>query len=102
MAMIEGGTARDMAQASVAICFNFEPRGTKKTIEQILSERKIQDESLRTLCQEEADRMVQVKSLHTDRDGKTYVFSKDQQGEYSWQPATRMDVLKYRLRRFLN
>ena len=102
MVGVEGGTARDIAQAMVSICFNFEPRGTGKTIEQILSERNIQDESLRTLCQEEADRMVQGKFLHTDRDGEEYVFSKDSKGNYSWQSATRADILKYHLRNFLN
>lgn len=101
MVMVEGGTARDMAKAQVSICFSFEPRGTKKTIEQILSERNIQEESLRTLCQEEADSMVKNRLLHTDRDGETYIFSKDPQGNYSWQLATRADVLKYRVRRLL-
>ena len=102
MVGVEGGTARDIAQAMVSICFNFEPRGTGKTIEQILRERNIKDKLLKTLCQEEADRMVQVRFLHIDGDGEKYVFSKDPQGNYSWQPATRSDVLKYHLRRLLN
>lgn len=101
MGIVEGGTIRDLAQANVLICFEFKPRGTKKTIEQILSQRKIQDELLKRLCQEEAESMIQRRFLHIDNDGK-YVFSRDSQGNYSWQPATRMDVLRYHLRRFLN
>ena len=101
MAIVEGGTVRDLAQAEVLITFEFKPRGTGKTIEQILSERDIKDELLRTLCQEEADRMVQVRFLHVEKSGK-YVFSKDLQGNYSWQPATRMDIIRYHSRRFLN
>ena len=101
MVMVEGGTERDLAQALVSICFSFEPKGTQKTIEQILSERNIQDKLLRTLCQEETERMVENRFLHLSNDGN-YAFSKDSQGRYSWQPATKLDVLRYRLRIFLN
>ena len=102
MGIVEGGTIRDLARESVLITLEFKPRGTKRTIEQILTERNIQEESLRTLCQEEADRMVQVRFLHIEGDGEEYVFSKDSQGNYSWKRATRRDVLRYRLRKFLN
>lgn len=102
MGIAEGGTIRDLARANVSICFSFEPRRTKKTIEQILNERGITDPNLRQACQEEADRMVEQRVLYIRKDRINYVFSKDDQGTYSLQPATRLDVLRYHLKRLLN
>ena len=95
------GTIRDLARESVLINLEFKPRGTKRTIEQILTERNIQEESLRTLCQEEADRMVKKRFLYI-KNRETYIFSRDSRGRYSWQPAPIKDVIKYHLRRLLN
>lgn len=100
MGAVTGGTIRDLAQAEVLITFEFKPRETGKTIEQILSERNIKDEPLRTLCQKEADRMAKGSTLFEQ--GKLYIFYKDEQGNYFWRNVTGMDVLKYRLRRLLN
>jgi len=93
MGIIDGGTMRDLARAEVDICFTFEPRGTGMTIEQILEKRGTTNPNLRRLMQEEADNMVRRRFLFYDKD-RTYVFSKDHQGNYSWQPATIIDKLR--------
>ena len=89
MGIIDGGTERDLARAEVDICFTFEPRGTERTIEQIFEKRHTTNPNLRILMQEEADDMVKRRHLLVEG-RKVYVFSKDSQGKYSWQSASRI------------
>lgn len=93
MGVIDGGTQRDLAQVEVDICFTFEPRGKGKTMDQIFGERGTTDPNLRRLMQEEADNMVRRRHLLIEQD-QTYVFSKDANGAYSWQPARITDKLR--------
>ena len=99
--LMEGGTIEDWARAHVSIGFSFEPWGTKKTIEHIFDERNVRDDALLDLAKKEADKMVTQRYLHHDGDGKVYVFSKDNEGKYSWQPATFRDKLMNRALNFL-
>jgi len=96
MSILQGG---NLAQTAILETFRTIPVGTKKTIEQISEEKSIP--SLREWCREEADKMVEERFLSVSHDGK-YIFSRDSQGNYFWQSATRLEVLKYHLRRFLN
>ena len=95
MGVLEG---RNLAQTAILETFRAIPAGTKKTIEQISEEKSIP--SLRKWCQEEADKMVEERFLRVDHDGK-YVFSRDSQARYSWQPATRRDVIGYYFEKIL-
>ena len=82
----------DMAQSSVLINFTFEPKGTKRSISDIIKNRNITDNSFKELCGQEADSMVERKFLSIEKTG-TYVFSKDKQGNYFWKEATFGDKI---------
>ena len=86
----EGGTIESLAQTHVDLCFSFEPKGTKKSIEDILRERSISNPNVRSLCKQEAEKMVDQRCLLYDNEGK-WVFSKDEQKNYSWEPARIKD-----------
>ncbi|HKZ33763.1 MAG TPA: hypothetical protein VJ142_00800 [Candidatus Nanoarchaeia archaeon] len=75
-------------EVEVFFCFDLWPDGTKKTIEQICGEWSITDLGLRQKCQEEMDSAVKNKSLIIGRNGTRYVFSKDPEGNYCWEPET--------------
>jgi len=89
--LMDGGTIEDWARAHIDIGFFSEPYGTKKTIEQIFQERNVKDNALLDLAKKEADKMVAHRFLHYSLDGEIYVFSKDNEGRYSWQPSTFRD-----------
>lgn len=101
MGVCEGCTQREFVQIEASMALEFEPKGTKKTIDQILDERTIfrNNPQLRTIGQEELDMMVERRFMSIELDGSKYTFSKDQEGRYSWQPATRLDIIRYHLRR---
>ena len=101
MGVCSGGTMRDLAQTEVDICFSFEPKGTKKTIEQILNQRSPKNPILRKIMGEEADKMVAQKFLSYDENGQVHIFSKDSQGAYSYQPANIINRVMNRLLNFL-
>lgn len=89
-----GGTEKDFARQHVFL--GLGPNGTKKTIEQIFRERRVNDNNLLVLAKLEADKMVDKRFLHYDSHENVDVFSKDDKGRYSWQPATLKDkVMNY-------
>ena len=96
MGVMEGGTMSDLARIQISLSFDFEKKGTKKTIEQIFNERAVGDRVLFPLAKKEANRMVARRFLHHNLDKRIYVFSRDGDGKYSWQPATFTDrILNY-------
>ena len=99
MGFCDGCTAREFAQIEAGMALEFEPKGTKKTIDEMLDRNLFADPHFRILGQEELDEMVARRSMRIELDGSKYVFSKDLQGAYSWQPATRLDIIRYHLRK---
>ena len=96
MGVCVGGTERDMANAEVSICFTFEPRGTKKSLEDIYKQRNTPD-NFKPRIKAEAEDMVAKKFMLVE--GRNlYVFSKDKQEKYFWKPATLADRGRYYLR----
>lgn len=95
MGMIDGGTRADHVfhvRHHIFSAVIYDPK-RRKSIEQILEERgEITDEKKKTY-QLEADRMIAQKFLYRDLDKKDYVFSKDKEGKYFFQPATRIDKI---------
>jgi len=100
--IIDGGTVKDLARAHVLISLDFEQEGTKKTMEQILAERWVSNQNLRDLVKEEADRMVSIRFLRYDENGNVYVFSKDEQESYSWQPVRLSNIFVNHLKKYLS
>lgn len=98
MGVCEGCTDRQFARIEASMTLEFEPKKTMKTINQIFNERSFlrNNPYFRRLAQEELDRMVQGKFMRFDHDGR-YIFSRDQEGRYSWQPATRTDLIRHYL-----
>jgi len=100
MGVSGGCTDREFAQIEASIALEFGPKGTKKTIDEMLDRNLfVNDPNFRGLGEGELDRMVERRFMRIELDGSKYVFSKDQEGRYSWQPATRLDVIRYHLRR---
>lgn len=90
MGICEGGTIEDLALCGIFINFTFEPRGTKKNIDAICESRGVSNPLMRGLYLAKAEEMVARKSLL--KEGKdTYVFSKDEQGNYFWKKANIID-----------
>lgn len=98
---VDGGTMAYLAQSGVlsdiVLSFTFEPKGTKKTLKEIFRDRDITDQYMKSLYQQEADRMVAQRYLLHEKDG-VWVFSKDEQGRYSWEHARYKD----RVMNFIN
>ena len=100
MGICDGCTDRQFAQIEASMALEFEPKGTKKTIDQMLDRNLfVNNPHFKGLGEEELDEMVKRRYMRIELDGSKYVFSKDQEGRYSWQPATRLDITKYHLRR---
>ncbi len=75
-----------------------EPKGTKKTLAEMLGRTLFkQNPDLRQLAQEELDSMAKRRYMKIE-DGNKYIFSKDSDGRYSWQPASKRDILRYHVR----
>lgn len=88
MGISEGGTLD--AQMCILSAFDFSPHRAKLKLEDIFSERKIVRDDLKELVQREADRMVERRYTFHERYG-TYVFSKDNEGNYFWMGETIRD-----------
>ena len=100
MSACEGCTDREFVQIEASMALEFEPTGTKKTINELLDRNLfVNNPYFRRLGEDELNRMVERRFMRIELDGSKYVFSKDQEGRYSWQPATRLDVIRYHLRR---
>ena len=100
MGVSDGLTVREFLQTEASIALEFEPIGTKKTLGDMLNRTVFLNNSqFREIGWEELDRMAKKRYMRIELDKSKYVFSKDSEGNYSWQPATRLDVLKYHLRR---
>jgi hypothetical protein len=91
MSAIEGGTMADFVNQNIISALEFVPKGTKKSIDQILAEMEKITDGKKKFYQLEAERMVIQRFLYHDLDKQTYVFSKDNQGKYFFKPATRFD-----------
>jgi hypothetical protein len=84
MSLCVGGTIEDFVQGEILINFSFEPKGIKKSMDEIYEARHVIEPSLRALYQKQADYMIKKKvSLLEDK--KRYIFSKDDSGRYFWQ-----------------
>ncbi|MDP3992565.1 MAG: hypothetical protein U1B79_00600 [Candidatus Pacearchaeota archaeon] len=99
MGVCNGCTDREFAQIEASMALEFEPKGTKKKLDEMLDRNLFADLHFRRLGQEELDEMVARRSMRIELDGSKYVFSKDPQGAYFWQPATRLDIIRYHLRK---
>ena len=89
MGIVNGGTIEDLANAEISVCFSFEPRGTRKSLEDIYSQRSTSKE-LKPLIKKEVERMVKKKYMLIE--GKeTYVFSRDTENKYYWKKAAAAD-----------
>ncbi len=97
MGLVGGGTVADLVQGHILISFTFEPSGTKKTLDEIFRTRNITNPYMRSLCKQEADRMVAQRLLFYNK-GDSLVFSKDKQERYSWERAGYKD----RVMNFIN
>ena len=101
MGIMVGGTIEDLARSEVTINFTFEPKGTKKSLDEIFKARRITNEEMRRLCQQEADLMVERRFMLYDGDG-VHTFSKDDQGNYFWREATKAEKIMGYLGRLVN
>lgn len=85
-----GGTEKDLALANILIEFEFEPKGTKKSLDEICKARGITGDLMKNLCGSQADLMAVKRFMKYDKEGK-WVFSKTDKGEYFWKEATFRD-----------
>ena len=92
-------TEQDRACVNVEICFTFERRGTRKTIDTIAEQRHVTDEEFKALMRSEADRMAQQGTLLKDEKG-VYRFTKHGDGSYSWEPAGMKGRAEYLIKRY--
>ncbi|MEK6835230.1 MAG: hypothetical protein AABX61_03135 [Nanoarchaeota archaeon] len=92
MGFVEGGTIEDLAENEILISFEFESKGTKKSLAEILEARNLKKDSLGKICQQRADFMIEKRYLHKDKGG-VYVFSKDKDEKYYWKPVSFTDKL---------
>ncbi len=99
MGVCDGCTSEEFAQIEASFGLDFEPRGTKKTLSELLNRQIFNDTHYRKLGEQQLNKMAEQRFMLIERDKSKYIFSKDSEGNYSWQPATRFDVLKYHLRR---
>lgn len=99
MGACDGCTSEEFAQIEASIGLDFEPRGTKKTLGELLNRRVFNDPHYRELGEQQLNKMAEQRQMLIEMDGGKYVFSKDSEGNYSWQPATRKDIIRYHLRR---
>ena len=85
------GTIKDFVRNEIFLSLDFEPRGTKKTIDEMIKNGDITPKKMRRIYRLEADKMVSRRFLKYDLDKKIYVFSKDNGDKYFWQLATLRD-----------
>jgi len=84
-------TNPDTLQSQVLSGLALERRGTRMSLEEIAQKRKISD-SLKTEAAAEADKLVRRRHIFSDPgERSSYVFSKDENGNYYWREATRLD-----------
>lgn len=88
--LIEGGNVETRARMEVLTEFILEPKGARKSMDDIYAARGITDSYMKSLCSREAETMAQERFMHCGEDG-SYVFSRDENGSYFWKKATIKD-----------
>ena len=106
MGIIDGGEGsiegigRFYTREKVLINFTFEPKGVKKSLDDICKARRISDKAEVELCRQEADSMVRDKFMCIERNGQ-WIFSRDNEGYY-WKKASFVDKCIHYCKRLVN
>lgn len=86
MGIVIGGTVEDLARMEILVSIGFRPgEGRRLKLNDIFEDRGT-SESLKSLIEVEADRMVNIGfKWYTKKEG-SYIFSRGEEGNYFWQP----------------
>jgi hypothetical protein len=88
------GKIQDFVIGNIISALIFEPKGTKKTIEEIT--REMAGSGNEKFYQKVADHLVAERFIYKEIDKSFYVISKNKKNEYFFKPATKFDrIMNY-------
>ncbi|MEX2017462.1 MAG: hypothetical protein WD876_03235 [Candidatus Pacearchaeota archaeon] len=91
MGCADGGSIADLARTGIFLTLDPKEKRIGKTIDEIIAERNVTDEKMKRVYKLAANKLAEERFLHYSEEKKVYVFSRDDDGKYSWQHATIND-----------